>query len=314
LRKDWRKVARITTDPGTPDAGALGDETTAEGDNTASDSDEPHYGMQLQYHAVEEVTTHIDLDTLQLTKSVKGNPARRRWRCSTLRFKKRLQPVLSHRIGEQTVARQRHLLQEMCEGRMSSVAARIQKEFPAIHELLRENEKTDVLIVKNAPRAAFADLLIVNNLTKELWLVQCKSFQTAPNVDWVAELTKMGHPDFTQQNHDAAQYREALMQALGMTTVRHFFCVFAASKIGSNPAKAAEAPKGDQEADGKENVFQPLPSDVFVLSNTFGFDFTPMALEYLNGDGAEAQELLEDEDLHLASALFKTDFESIGSV
>ncbi|MDO9352531.1 MAG: hypothetical protein Q7T55_02485, partial [Solirubrobacteraceae bacterium] len=49
-----------------------------------------------------------------------------------------------------------------------------------------------IVIVQNTPRAMFADVIVVNLLTKELWLIQCKSGKST--FGFAAELRKMGYP------------------------------------------------------------------------------------------------------------------------
>jgi hypothetical protein len=98
--------------------------------------------------------------------------------------------VLDMMVSSQRFPRKPKILAELAKSCCANVAHRIEKDFPATRELMMESQNPDVLIVKNGSMASFADLLIVNNLT-------------------------MGHPNYTQQNPHASQYREVLLQVLG---------------------------------------------------------------------------------------------------
>jgi hypothetical protein len=308
LRKDWIAIGNAASE-------------------TASKAEPQflHHGMQLEYDSVdnsisvkpdpktvtEKITFKEDphlLDALPLTRSgMSQTHAVPRSRCLALRFRKKLQPPNKERMGLATLEKERKILAELAKGCCANVARRIEMNFPAIHELMMESQKTDILIVKNGSMASFADLLIVNNLTKELWLVQCKSILTAkPQVAWAEELATMGHPNYAQENPDASQYREVLKQVLGVSKVRYFFCVLVAPTV---------KPDGSEEILGAgelaRSFTQPIPPDVFVLSNAFGFQFTPMNLEYLNEDDPEAREWLSEEDLGFAEKLVANHFESL---
>jgi hypothetical protein len=192
----------------------------------------------------------------------------------------------------------------MAKGRTVKVAEDIQKELPAVHELMEQSSKANILIVKNAPQTSFADLIIVNTSTKELWLIQCKSFPFDEiELDCAGELAQMGHPDYPQKP-EAGLYREALKQALGMTTVRYFLCVLVAPRLNpdTNEYTFPSAALARQFP-------QPLPRDVFVLSNAFGFQFTPMDLDYLTETGPVVRDWFAATDLQAASVLVGNGFQ-----
>jgi hypothetical protein len=184
--------------------------------------------------------------------------------------------------NDESSDRQRAILNEIAEGSTVSgeLRGKLKLAFPSIANLMEESNQTDIFVANNGPQDSFTDVLIVNNLTKELWLVQCKSFLTKVQLDCADELAQMGHPNYPQKP-DAGLYREALKQALGMTTVRYFFCSHVTPRL---IAELAESIK-------------PLPRDVFVLSNAFGFQFTPIDLENQTEIAVQHREWLEEADL-----------------
>jgi hypothetical protein len=82
----------------------------------------------------------------------------------------------------------------------------------------------DFVVLNNAPRAKYADVLCINNLNRELWLVQCK-FSDVSNrnmkVMWEEELNKMGY----EGNSDAARFTKKLSGKLSLPSQRYFLCL-----------------------------------------------------------------------------------------
>jgi hypothetical protein len=277
LRKDWTSV-----------------------DPTRPNEQVPPHGMQLRYN--DSNFQEANVDTLPLCKA--ATSYRSQSRCTPSCFQSKLQPLIG--FSNPTNHKQkRKILQAIASSKsVSSLAETIKKEFPSMHELMLQSRTTDVLIVKNGSKASFADLLIVNNRTKELWLIQCKSLLSeGVKVNVTEELAKMGYPGNSKDKHAARLYREALKCALGMATVRYFFCILVAPTLDATRGKKVFP------IDLVRAQFTlPLPPDVYVLSNAFGFQFTPMNLDDLVDDGADMREWLEEADLKALRTLLANNF------
>jgi hypothetical protein len=287
----------------------------------------PRHGMQLKYD-MNEINSLEDEEkkkfttfmknlssgaTLPLkTDATRADPPKSR--CLWVSFRTKLQPPVPPKNDDSDDAPaptdptkptaydgRVQLLKTAAQKRRVSaqLAKKLKDAFPAICELMEECKETDVLIAKNGPEASFADLLIVNKFTKELWLVRCKSFQSEVSLNASVELAKMGHPKYQLPEtpgkvaKQPQLYREALMNALGMNKVRYFLCVLVAP--GLSDKLASQFP-------------QALPDDVFVLSNAFGFQFTPMDLDCEPELGVRRREWLEGADVTASRNLLDSRF------
>jgi hypothetical protein len=82
----------------------------------------------------------------------------------------------------------------------------------------------DFVVLNNAPKAKYADVLCINNLNRELWLVQCKFSDVSGGkmkVSWEEELNKMGYGG----SSDAARFTDKLSEKLSLTAQRYFLCL-----------------------------------------------------------------------------------------
>lgn len=151
---------------------------------------------------------------------------------------------------------------------------------PAWKELAAEAEKTKILVIQNAPKASFADIIVVNNLTEEVWFVQCKCLtSTESSFDWKAEQAKLGY-DFGD-NSNATRFASQIREHFGENVspcaiqkkafrVRYFFSIAAPTV----EAALSYFPEKDIAELKKPNVH--------VLCTKFGFRFDPVDLDYLD--------------------------------
>jgi hypothetical protein len=92
----------------------------------------------------------------------------------------------------------------------------------------------DFLVLKNAALASYADVICVNSLTRELWLIQCKySAATSMHVSWDEELKKMGY----ERPSEAADFNAMLLKRLGLKGERFFLCLAHPEGCTLSPAK-----------------------------------------------------------------------------
>jgi hypothetical protein len=141
--------------------------------------------------------------------------------------------------------------------------------FPGLKAMVQC--QSHVSIWRNAPRASFADLIVINRGTRELWLVQCKSSVATPRFDARGELLKMGMPTSDPVEKTrwdlALQFREALQLVLGAITVRYILCI-------GCPVSASIR----QSLVNSMSSLASLPSHihVHVMCSAFGFNFLPV--------------------------------------
>jgi hypothetical protein len=154
-------------------------------------------------------------------------------------------------------------------------------------------ESQEIWILRNTPDARFADVIIINNSMRELWLIRCKSFTgRVCTFDFAIELEKLGYGATGSQSHSttataeeededrteaaavAEAFRLTLQILLGNYSVRYFFCL---------NLKYPEALQTDFVLSAR----QAKAPNVHVLCNGFGFCFDPIDLSYVVSDAPQ---------------------------
>jgi hypothetical protein len=118
------------------------------------------------------------------------------------------------------------------------------------------------LVLKNAPLANYADVVCVNKLNGELWLIQCKFSKVrggVMKVDWKGELEKMGYG----RRSDAVTFTQTLSEKLGLNAQRYFLCL---------------AHLADRSAPTIPSEYRDAPN-IHVLEHPW-FDFGALAPEF----------------------------------
>jgi hypothetical protein len=150
-----------------------------------------------------------------------------------------------------------------------------------------EGHQAEICILQNAPKRSFADLIVVNRTTQELWLIQCKALSSEKSkFNMNAELEKMGYglrghstdQVRIQAAAAAAAFRNSLMDGLRMTTVRYLFCL--------NFRHTASLVNGVTH-----EMRTHMPPNVHVLCSAAGFRFDPVDLSYMTENGVQPEEV-----------------------
>jgi hypothetical protein len=112
-----------------------------------------------------------------------------------------------------------------------------------VREIKASLTHCDFRVIRNAPKANYADAICVNKLNQELWLIQCKFSEVsegAMTVKWNDELNKMGYEEEASARPSSyVKFTRKLLAQIGAEfQPRYFLCL--AHPPGRNPPAIPE--------------------------------------------------------------------------